>query len=335
MHVTSLGGSKYFLVFKDDFSRYRRVFFLKRKDDVAQCLETFLNESCTAGNTVECIMSDGELEFNNAHVKDILQRRGVAMRTAMPYTPEQNGVAERENRILVETGRSMLHSKDLPLSLWAEAVNTACHVLNRTGPTTVKGKSPMELWFKRDPGSIDHFHVFGTECFVHVPKQRRWKWEKKSVAGRFMGYCDEKDGYRIWLPDINQIVTTDSSEKNEEEDDPDAEELRLKLNSQWTSNEAECEVETKMEREEGKSEQASRSNKQEEVTEVKQNPILFVDNMGAVKLSKNPEIHKRLKHTDHIDSENQKADILTKALLKTRFQNLRQQLGIVSEHMNC
>ncbi|KRX34433.1 Retrovirus-related Pol polyprotein from transposon TNT 1-94 [Trichinella murrelli] len=278
------------------------------------------------------------------------------MRTAMPYTPEQNGVAERENRILVETGRSMLHSKDLPLSLWAEAVNTACHVLNRTGPTTVKGKSPMELWFKRDPVSIDHFHVFGTECFVHVPKQRRRKWEKKSVAGRFMGYCDEKDGYRIWMPDINQIVTSrdvlfkpeeirlpsqmsvkaDSSEKNEEEDDPDAEELRLKLNSQWTSNEVECEVETKMEREEGKSEQESRSNKQEEVTEVKQNLILFVDNMGAVKLSKNPEIHKQGKiDIQHIDSENQKADILTKALLKTRFQNLRQQLGIVSEHMNC
>ncbi|KRY06083.1 Retrovirus-related Pol polyprotein from transposon TNT 1-94, partial [Trichinella britovi] len=66
-------------------------------------------------------LSDGRLEFNNAHVKDILQRRGVAMRTAMPYMPEQNGVAECENRILVETGRSMLHSKDLPLSLWAEA----------------------------------------------------------------------------------------------------------------------------------------------------------------------------------------------------------------------
>ncbi|KRY80590.1 Retrovirus-related Pol polyprotein from transposon TNT 1-94 [Trichinella pseudospiralis] len=78
-----------------------------------------------------------------------------------------------------------------------------------------------------------------------------------------------------------------------------------------------------------------------EVTEVKQKPILFADNMGAVKLSKNPEFHKRSKHIDgkidiqHIDSENQKADILTKALPKTRFQNLRQQLGIVTEHMNC
>ncbi|KRX70035.1 Retrovirus-related Pol polyprotein from transposon TNT 1-94 [Trichinella sp. T6] len=264
MHVTSLGGSKYFLIFKDDFSRYRRDFFLKRKDDVAH---------------------DGGLEFNNDQVKDILQRRRVAMRTAMLYTPDHNGVAERVNRILVETGRSMLHSKDLPFSLWAEAVNTACNVLNRIGPTTVKIKSQMELWFKRDPVSIDHFHGFGTECFVHVPKQLQRKWKKKSVAGRLIGYCDEKDGYRIWLPDINQIITSrgvlfkpekirlpsqmsvkaDSSEKNEDEDDSDAEELRLELNSQWTSKEAKCEVETKMEREEEKSEQASRSNKQEEV----------------------------------------------------------------------
>ncbi|KRZ83588.1 Retrovirus-related Pol polyprotein from transposon TNT 1-94 [Trichinella sp. T8] len=325
MHVTSLGGSKYFLVFKDDFSRYRRVFFLKRKDDVAQCLETFLNESRTAGNTVECILSDGGHEFNNAHVKDILQRRGVAMRTAMPYTLEQNGVAERENRILVETGRSMLHSKDLPLSLWAEAVNTACHVLNRTGPTTVKGKSPMELWFKRDPVSIDHFHVFGTECFVHVPKQRRRKWEKKSVAGRFMGYCDEKDGYRIWLPDINQIVTSrdvlfkpeeirlpsqmsvkaDSSEKNEEEDDPDAEELRLELSSQWTSKEAECEVETKMEREEEKSEQASRSNKQEEVAlsskRVRKMPNYLSDYVLTTQTSSPSSFHEAMQSVDAAD----------------------------------
>ncbi|KRX48988.1 hypothetical protein T09_8894 [Trichinella sp. T9] len=162
----------------------------------------------------------------------------------------------------------------------------------------------MELWFKRDPVSIDHFHVFGTECFVHVPKQRRRKWEKKSAAGRFMGYYDEKDE-EIRLSS-QMSVKADSSEKNEEEDDPDAEELRLELNSQWTSKEAECEVETKMEREEEKSEQASRSNKQEKVALSSKRAMQSVE-----------------------------ADILTKALPKTRFQNLRRQLGIVSEHMNC
>ncbi|KRY45203.1 Retrovirus-related Pol polyprotein from transposon TNT 1-94, partial [Trichinella britovi] len=325
MHVTSLGGSKYFLIFKDDFSRYRRDFFLKRKDDVAQCLETFLDESRTAGNTVVRILSNGGLEFNNAHVKDILQRRRVAMRTAMPYKPEHNGVAERENRILVETGRSILHSKDLPFSLWAEAVNTACNVLNRIGPTTVKGKSPMELWFKRDPVSIDHFHGFGTECFAHVPKQLQRKREKKSVAGRLMGYCDEKDGYRIRLPDINQIVTSRnilfkpekirlpsqmtakavSSEKNEDEDDSDAEELRLELNSQWTSKEVKCEVETKMEREEEKSEQASRSNKQEEVAlsskQVRKMPNYLSDYVLTAQTLSLSSFHEAMQSVDAAD----------------------------------
>ncbi|KRZ82363.1 Retrovirus-related Pol polyprotein from transposon TNT 1-94, partial [Trichinella sp. T8] len=325
MHVTSLGGSKYFLIFKDDFSRYRRDFFLKRKDDVAQCFETFLDKSRKAGNTVVRILSDGGLEFNNAHVKDVLQRRRVAMRTAMPYTPEHNGVAERENRILVETGRSMLHSKDLPFSLWAKAVNTACNTLNRIGPTTVKGKSPMELWFKRDPVSIDHFHGFGTECFVHVPKQLQRKREKKSVAGRLMGYCDEKDGYRVWLPDINQIVTSRnilfkpekirlpsqmtakavSSEKNEDEDDSDAEELRLELNSQWTSKEVKCEVETKMEREEEKSEQASRSNKQEEVAlsskQVRKMPNYLSDYVLTAQTLSPSSFHEAMQSVDAAD----------------------------------
>uniref|UniRef100_A0A5S6Q658 Integrase catalytic domain-containing protein n=1 Tax=Trichuris muris TaxID=70415 RepID=A0A5S6Q658_TRIMR len=206
MENVSLNGSKYSVVFKDDSSRYRQVFFLKKKDEVPRCLGIFLNEACAAGNPAKCIVSDGGLEFNNENVRKILQQGGIAARTAMPYTPEQNGLAERENRILVETGRSMLHTKELHIFLWAEAVNTACHVLNRTGPTAVKGKSPFELWFKRGPAPIDHFRVFGAECFVHVPKQRRRKWDKKAAAGRFLGYYDEKDGYKIWLAKTKKLL---------------------------------------------------------------------------------------------------------------------------------
>ncbi|KRY80566.1 hypothetical protein T4D_11496 [Trichinella pseudospiralis] len=80
MHVTSLGWSDYFLVYKDDFSRYRQVFYLKKSDDVDQCLKTFLNE--------------------------------VATRASLAYTAKQNGVSECENRILVETVRFMSHSKN-------------------------------------------------------------------------------------------------------------------------------------------------------------------------------------------------------------------------------
>ncbi|GFW15505.1 integrase catalytic domain-containing protein [Trichonephila clavipes] len=67
----------------------------------------------------------------------------------MPYTPQQNGAAERENRTIVECARSIIYAANLPLKLWAEAVNTSVYVLNRTGPTSVKDKSPYELVFQR------------------------------------------------------------------------------------------------------------------------------------------------------------------------------------------
>ncbi|GBN37520.1 Retrovirus-related Pol polyprotein from transposon TNT 1-94 [Araneus ventricosus] len=100
----------------------------------------------------------------------------------MPYTPEQNGVIERENKILVEAARSMLHAKDLPDKLWAEAVNMAAYVLNRTEPTPEAGKSPYEIWFKRKP-SVDHLKIFGSECFTHIPKQKRRKFDKNAIKG--------------------------------------------------------------------------------------------------------------------------------------------------------
>lgn len=101
----------------------------------------------------------------------------------------------------------MLHAKGLPERLWGEAVNTAAYVLNRTGPTPEEGKSPYELWFKKVP-AVDHLRIFGTECFVHIPKQKRRKFDKKAVKGYLVGYCGNKDGYRVWLPDKNDVVLT-------------------------------------------------------------------------------------------------------------------------------
>ncbi|KMQ86059.1 retrovirus-related pol polyprotein from transposon tnt 1-94 [Lasius niger] len=204
MQEQSIGGSRYFVCFKDDFSKYRRVFFLKEKSEVASCLSTFLNEANVAGHVIKELLCDGGKEFDNTVVKKILESRGINFRKSMPYTPEQNGAAERENRILVESSRTMIHTKSLPVKLWAEAVNTAAYILNRTGPTPVKQKSPIELWNKK-PVKIDHLKIFGTECFVHLPKQKRQKFDQKSIKGFLVGYCGEKDGFRVWLPKMNKI----------------------------------------------------------------------------------------------------------------------------------
>ena len=159
------------------------------------------------GFIVKLLLTDNGTEYCNARVSELLRQYGIVHCTSMPYCPEQNGSAETENRTLIECARTMIHAKDLPTKLWAEAVNTAAYVINRTGPTPSVGKTPYELFYGRR-ASINHIRVFGTECFVYVPKQKRKKWDKKSIKVYLMGYCSDYDGYRIWVPEIHDIIVS-------------------------------------------------------------------------------------------------------------------------------
>lgn len=99
----------------------------------------------------------------------------------------------------------MLHAKDLPTKLWAEATNTTVYVLNRTGTSSIESKTPFELWFGKKP-RIGHFRVFGSKVFVHIPKEKRRKWDKKSEEGVFVGYSENTKGFRVWIPSRNEII---------------------------------------------------------------------------------------------------------------------------------
>jgi Reverse transcriptase (RNA-dependent DNA polymerase)/gag-polypeptide of LTR copia-type/Zinc knuckle len=214
MEESSLRGMRYYVCFKDDFSRYRRVYFLVLKSEVVEKLKEFLAEVTVAGHTVKVFMTDNGSEFSNADVKKVLN--GIEHRLAMPYSAEQNGCAERENRTLVEAARSMLTAKELPKKLWAEAVLTASYVLNRTGRSSVEGKTPYELWYGQK-GAIDHLRIFGTECFMHVPKVKRRKWDQKSIKGLMVGYNGNKDGYRVWIPGTNTVYQSHDVKFKDEE----------------------------------------------------------------------------------------------------------------------
>lgn len=205
MEETSHGGSRYFLLLKDDFSHYRHVCLLKHKSEVADNIKKFVKATQKEdGHNIRIFRSDNGKEFVNDELNTFFTEMGIHQQLTVPYTPEQNGCAEREMRTIVESARTMMHSRRLSKKFWAEAVAMATYVLNRTGTSTVADKAPYELWCGR-PAKIDQLHIFGSEVFVHVPKEKRQKLDAKSVKCMFVGYDSRSKAYRVWNPQTNKM----------------------------------------------------------------------------------------------------------------------------------
>jgi transposase InsO family protein len=117
MTETSVGGARYYVCFKDDYTKFCHVFFITTKGEVEDCLRRFLNEIKTDGHVTKILLSDSGKEFNCEAVWKVLEEHGITHRITMPYTPEQNGAAKQENRTIVESACSMLHASGLPKEL--------------------------------------------------------------------------------------------------------------------------------------------------------------------------------------------------------------------------
>lgn len=205
MHVKSLKGSKYFLLLKDDFSRFRTAYFITYKSSVYSCLEDYIKKiEKHCPNGIKILRTDNGLEFANQQVSELLQKFGIQHQRTVIYTPEQNGAAERENRTLVEAARAVLAAKGMKKEFWAEAINFATYVLNYTGTSSEKHLTPYQVWYNKTP-DLHSLHVFGEKVYVHIPKQQRKKLDDKSKSGVFIGYAENIKGYRIWYPDSNKI----------------------------------------------------------------------------------------------------------------------------------
>lgn len=152
---------------------------MKLKSQVPEKLKQFIHESQAIGHVIKELLSDNGGEFDSKEVRDILATYGIKQRLTMPYTPEQNGCSERENRTLVETARSIMHAHgDITKSLWAEIVNTSAYILNRTGPSSVLKRSPYELWMNKTP-RLKHLRIIGCTCYAHIMLNGGESWTKK------------------------------------------------------------------------------------------------------------------------------------------------------------
>ncbi|GJS72490.1 putative ribonuclease H-like domain-containing protein [Tanacetum coccineum] len=145
--VSSLMHKKYCLVVTDDYSRFTWVFFLTTKDETSEILKNFIKEiENLVDKKVKIIRSDNGTEFKNKVMDDFCREKGIKREYSVARTPQQNGVAERRNRTLIEAARTMLADSKLPTTFWAEAVSTTCYVQNRVLVVKPHNKTPYELF---------------------------------------------------------------------------------------------------------------------------------------------------------------------------------------------
>ena len=198
LQVPSLGGHSYFMTFKDDHSSFRFVFLLPDRKGILSVFKSLYKLSKKeTGRSMVKLRTDNAKEFLSRDFQDFIKQKGIRHELTAPYSPEQNSVVERDNRTVVESVRSMLYQKSLPLEFWGEAVNTAVYVLNRVASRTLNGETPFTKWYGYKP-DISHFKEFGSVCYAHVPKEVRAKLDSKARECLFLGYCPTSKAYRLW-----------------------------------------------------------------------------------------------------------------------------------------
>lgn len=204
MNKQSIGGSRYFVTFIDDFSRRIFVYFLKIKSEVFEKFKVFhaMAERQT-GRKIKVIRSDNGREFVNAEFNKYLEQFGIKRQLSVPYTPQQNGVAERANRTLVEMARTMMVHSGVAEFLWAEAVCTAAYIRNRSTTKALKNKTPFECWSGKKP-TVSHFKIFGCKA-VALDKTQSNKFIAKGKDCIFVGYSLYSKAYRLYDPEAKRI----------------------------------------------------------------------------------------------------------------------------------
>ena len=206
IQTSSLGESRYFLLFVDDLTRMCWVYFLKQKSEAFSSFVQFrAYVEKQSGYAIKILRTDRGGEFTSKEFFKYCKDAGIRRELTASFTPQQNGVAERKNRSIVETSRSMLKEKGLPKSFWAEAVSTSIYLLNRSPTKAVTEKTPYETWFGRKP-NVSHLKVFGSIAYAHIPFEKRQKLDEKSIKCIFVGYSDETKGYRLYNPENKELI---------------------------------------------------------------------------------------------------------------------------------
>lgn len=202
----SRGGKHYYITFVDDFSRYTRVYLLRSKDEACEMFIQYKAEVENQLNRkIKRLRTDRGGEYESEILKSLCLKEGIIHEKTAPYTPQQNGIAERKNRTLKEMMNAMLISSGLPDQMWGEAVLSACYILNKVPHKRIP-VTPYELWKGHSP-NLNYLRVWGCLAKVGLPSFKKNNIGPKTVDAVFIGYASNSAAYRCltFKPDSLQF----------------------------------------------------------------------------------------------------------------------------------
>ncbi|GAB2285419.1 hypothetical protein Dimus_039704 [Dionaea muscipula] len=206
--IISPSGYRYYCVLIDDFSRFNWIFLLKQKSDFYDTFVNFYKYVTTQfDHKIKSFQCDGGTEFTNHRFTSFLRHQGITQRIACPYTPSQNGLAERKHRHITETGLTMMFHSHAPLLLWVESFSTTCYLINRLPSPVLSGKSPHELLYGKLL-TYSLLRTFGCLCFPFLRDYMPHKLTPRSLPCVFLGYSPLHKGFRCLDKTTNRVYVS-------------------------------------------------------------------------------------------------------------------------------
>ncbi|XP_070019307.1 retrovirus-related Pol polyprotein from transposon TNT 1-94 isoform X2 [Nicotiana sylvestris] len=205
--VSSTLRFRYFVSFIDDYSRCTWLFLMKDRSELFSIFQSFCAEIKNQfGVSIRIFRSDNALEYVSSQFQQFMTFHGIINQTSCPYTPQQNGVAKRKNRHLIETARTLLIESRVPLRFWGDTVLTACYLINRMPSSPIKDQIPHSVLFPQSALYPLPPRVFGSICFVHNLAPGKDKLAPRALKCVFFGYSHVQKGYRCYSPDLRRYL---------------------------------------------------------------------------------------------------------------------------------
>lgn len=212
--IKNISGSRWFVSFIDDHTRLTWLFLMKEKSQVEDIFRRFNSMIQTQFQTkVQILKTDNALEYFKSTLGSFLLDQGILHISSCAHTPQQNGVAERKNRHLLEVARSLMFSSNLPKHFWGDAILTSAYLINRMPSRVLKFQSPHQVLLQHYPHSTFlsspiPLKSFGCTAFVHIPPQFRSKLDPQSIKCIFLGYSPNQKGYKCYSPTTKRIYNS-------------------------------------------------------------------------------------------------------------------------------